>query len=62
MIKEPLIASTLRYDIMLTCWNENPEERGSFEDLKSNIEKILYSIQVGTRFFIFGFQFEEGCK
>ena len=31
-----------RYDIMLTCWSENPKERPTFTDLRKQFERMLY--------------------
>lgn len=32
--EKPAIASDQIYDIMLSCWNVNPESRPSFSDLE----------------------------
>ena len=30
-----------RYDIMLSCWNEEPADRPSFQDICTKLESIL---------------------
>ena len=35
-----LIDKTFRYKMMLACWNKNPEDRPTFEDLAKSIREI----------------------